>query len=82
MSTKNLQQALHYDEFSATAKNIWGNDTGTITCQVKCTGCPKKTPIHGFLDITPLWKGLGTKEGCVLKKSGNFLYDTYQNFSI
>ena len=45
-----------------------------------CTGCTKKTSVLGFLDITPLRKGLGTKEGCVLKKSGNFLYDTYQNF--
>ena len=40
-------------------------------------GVPKKTHVLGFLFITPLWKGLGTKVGCVLKNSGNFLSDRH-----
>ena len=36
-------------------------------------GVPKKTHDSGFLAITPLWKGLGRKVGCVLKNSGNSL---------
>ena len=45
-------------------------------------GVPKKTHVLGILDITPLWKWLGTKVGCVLKNSGNSLSDRHQNFSI
>ena len=45
-------------------------------------GVPKKTHDIGFLAITLLWKGLGRKEGCVLKNSGNSLSDRHQNFSI
>ena len=40
-------------------------------------GVPKKTHVLDFLFITPLWKGLGTKVGCVLKNSGNFLSDRH-----
>ena len=35
-------------------------------------GVPKKTHVLGILDITPLWKWLGTKVGCVLKKFRKF----------
>ena len=45
-------------------------------------GVPKKTHVLGFLFITPLWKGLGTKVGCVLKNSGNSQSDRHQNISI
>ena len=45
------------------------------------TGRPKKNaPSFGFLDITPLWKGLGLNVGSVLKNSGNSLSDRPQNF--
>ena len=43
-----------------------------IDCYIQ--GVPKKTHVLGFLFITPTWKGLGTKVGCVLKNSGNFLF--------
>ena len=45
-------------------------------------GVPKKTHVLGILDITPLWKWLGTKVGWVLKNSGNFLSDRHKNVSI
>ena len=47
------------------------------TCITRYTGCPKKTHVLGFMFITPIWKGLGTKVGCVLKNSGNFLFDRH-----
>ena len=43
-------------------------------------GVPKKTHDSGFLAITPLWKGLGRKVGCVLKTSGNSLCDRHKIF--
>ena len=43
-------------------------------CQ-KNTGCPPKKRPLVFLAKTPLWKGLGTKVGCVLKYSGYSLSD-------
>ena len=49
---------------------------------INIQGVPKKTHVLGILDITPLWKWLGTKVGCVLKNSGNSLSDRHQNFSI
>ena len=39
----------------------------------------KNAPSFGFLDITPLWKGLGSNVGSVLKNSGNSLSDRPQN---
>ena len=41
-------------------------------------GVPKKTHVLGILDITPLWKWLGTKVGSVLKNSDNSLSDRHK----
>ena len=59
-----------------TGDNGWRNIIKPIQ------GVPKKTHVLGILVITPLWNWLGTKVGCVLKNSGNSLFDRHQNFLI
>ena len=61
------------------------NSTDAIASKNKnlqCTGCPKKKEFLGILAITPLWKVLELKVGCVLKTSGNSPCDRHTNFPI